>query len=177
MTRCNSDMQHKPAICSMQTKLLKVVSSTHTINTQTHHLQVLINTMNLSIECPKLAGSSTLPTILGSANSGSMGTPNSGWLPIEANINSIPDQGAPTNTLLTREQVPDDHRSVRTCNQRGNCGDTTVTTQLCVPTISSGEKGWGSETSNKPEVSQSVCEDRALQNGRSSRPCNHRTGW
>ena len=46
----------KPAICCIQTKSLKVVSSTQVINTQTHHLQVLINTMNLSIECPKLAG-------------------------------------------------------------------------------------------------------------------------
>jgi len=35
---------------------LKAVSPIHVVNTQTHYIQALINTMNLSITCPKLAG-------------------------------------------------------------------------------------------------------------------------
>jgi len=35
---------------------IKVVSSIHVINKQTHYTQALIKTMNLLITCPKLAG-------------------------------------------------------------------------------------------------------------------------
>ena len=38
----------------------------------------------------------------------------------------------------------------------------------CVSDTSVREKGWGSETSDNPKGSQSVCEDRTLQDGRSS---------
>ena len=40
----------------MQQNLSKVISPIHVTNTQTHHIQALINTMNLSINCPRLAG-------------------------------------------------------------------------------------------------------------------------
>ena len=40
----------------IQQNSLKVVSSTHVINTYTHHIQGVINSMNLSITCPRLAG-------------------------------------------------------------------------------------------------------------------------
>ena len=113
---------------------------------------------------PKIGwASSTLPTKLGGANSRSMGTPNCGWLPTRTDDNSLPGPCAPSNKVFTREQGPDNHRGSRTTGQRGNLGDTT---ELCVSNFPGGKKGWGSETCYKPKGSQSICEDRALQDGR-----------
>ena len=54
-------------------------------------------------------------------------------------------------------------RSWNSC-KRSNCRDKTYTTELHVSDFPSRERGWGSETSDKP---QSICEDRTLQDGRS----------
>ena len=139
------------------------------MNTQTLHIQALINTMNQVNIMPKIGwASSTLPTKLGGANSRSMGTPNCGWLPTRTDNNSLPGPCAPSNKVFTREQGPDNLRGSRTTGQRGNLGDATYTTELCVSNFPGGKKGWGSETCDKPKGSQSICEDRALQDGRPS---------
>ena len=118
---------------------------------------------------PKVGwASSILPAKLGSANSRSVGTSNCGWLPTGTYSNPPPDQGPPANTLLIREQDPGNHGSAGTSWQRGNCRGTTYNPEFCVPNIPSGKKGWGAETSSKPKGSQSVCEDRTLQDGRFS---------
>ena len=163
------DKQHKDCNVFFTTKFIKSCfmyscdKHTDTSHTGSYQHHEPVNRV------PKIGwASSILPTKLGSANSRSMGTPNCGWLPTGTYINSSPDQGPPTNTLLNREQDPDSHRSAGTSGQRGDCGDTAYTPEFCVPNISGGEKGWGAEASNKPEGSQSVCEDRTLQDGRSS---------
>ena len=80
----------------------------------------------------------------------------------------LPVPCVPSNKVLTREQDPNNHRGLETPGQRGNCGDKPYTTKLCVSDISGREKGWGSETSDKPKRSQSICENKTLQDGRSS---------
>ena len=80
-----------------------------------------------------------------------MGTPNCGWLPTRTDNNSLPGPCAPSNKVFTREQGPDNHRGSRTTGQRGNLGDATYTTELCVSNFPGGKKGWGSETCDKPK--------------------------
>ena len=118
---------------------------------------------------PKIGwASSTLPNKLEGANLRSMGTPNCGWVPTRIDNNSLPATCAPSNAVFTREQGPDNHQSPRTTGQRGNPGDTTYTTELCVSDFPGGKEGWGPETRDKSKGSQSICEDRALQDGRPS---------
>ena len=57
---------------------------------------------------------------------------------------------------------PNSHRDSRALDQRSNSVDTNLANKLCV---SNGKEGWKLETSNKFEGSQSICEDRAFQNG------------
>ena len=112
----------------------------------------------------------TLPNKLGSADSRSMGPPNCGWLPTRLDKCTMPDPHATSNTNLNRECNLNNSRGCRVAIQRGNCRDSALSRQLCVPDISCGEEGWGSEASNKSEGPQSVCETRALQDGGPSPP-------
>ena len=174
------DKQHKDCTLLYATKVIKSCfiypcdKHTDTSHTGSHQHHEPVNRV------PKVGwASSILPTKLVGANSRSMGTPNSGWLPTGAYISSLSNQGATANTMLSRGQNPDIHRSVRASSQRSDCGDTTHATEFCVPDIPGGKKGWGAETGNKSERSQSVCEDRALKDGGSSsapRPFAA-TGW
>ena len=103
---------------------------------------------------PKIGWESgILPTKLESANSGSMGSPNCGWIPTRTDNNPLPGPHAPSNKVLAREQDPNNHRGLETPSQRGNFGDTTYTAKLCVSDLPGREKGWGPETSNKPKGS------------------------
>ena len=118
---------------------------------------------------PKVGwASSILPTKLGGVNSGPVGTPNCGWLPIRTNLGALPGPRAPSNKVLTKEHGPNNHRGPGTPGQRGNREDTTHTTKLCVSNFLGRKEGWGAETGHKLKGSQSICEDRALQDGRSS---------
>ena len=112
----------------------------------------------------------TLPNKLGSADSRSMGPPNCGWLPTRLDKCTMPGPHATSNTNLNRECNLNSSRGRRVAIQRGNCRDSALSRQLCVPDISCGEEGWGSEAGNKSEGPQSVCETRALQDGGSSPP-------
>ena len=108
----------------------------------------------------------TLQTKLGSADSGSVGSPNCGWLPTRAVKCTMPDPHATSNTNCSRECNPNNSRGCRVAIQRGNSRDSALSRQLCVPDIPGGEKGWGSEASDKLEGPQPVCEAGALQDGR-----------
>ena len=158
--------QHTDCLYTNGTKFIKSCFTyscdkhTNTSHTGSHQHYEPVNIM------PKIGwASSTLPAKMGGANSRSMGTPNCGWLPTRTDNNSLPGPCAPSNKVFTREQGPDNHRGSRTTGQRGNLGDTTYTTELCVSNFPGGKKGWGSETCDKAKGSQSICEDRALQDG------------
>ena len=47
----------------------------------------------------------------------------------------------------------------------GNYRDTSCLTEFCLPNFSGREKGWGPKACSEPEVPESVCENRALQDG------------
>ena len=49
--------------------------------------------------------------------------------------------------------------------QRGNCRDTSHSTELYLSEFSGGEKGWGPEAHSEPKVPEPLCENRALQDG------------
>ena len=161
--------QHTDCLYTNATKFIKSCFTyscdkhTNTSHTGSHQHYEPVNIM------PKIGwASSTLPTKLGGTYSRSMGTPNCGWLPTRTDNSSLPGPCAPSNKVFTKEQGPDNHRGSRTTGQRGNLGDTTYTTELCVSNFPGGKKGWGSETCDKPKGFQSICEDRALQDGRPS---------
>ena len=157
------------SLCTDTTKFIKSCfiypcdKHIHASHTGCHQQHEPVNNM------PKVGwASSILPTKLESANSRSIGTPNCGWVPIRTDNNSLSGSCASTNKVLIREQGSDNHRGLRAPGQRGDCGDTTYTTEFCVSDFLGGEEGRRSETSDKPKGSQSLCEDRALQDGRSS---------
>ena len=66
--------------------------------------------------------------------------------------------------MSSKSYGSDLHGGVRAAAQRSHCGDTSNPRKFCLPAVSS-EEGWGPETSNKLEVPQSICENRAFQNG------------
>ena len=69
-------IRHHTDCNSMQKNSLKLFY----LIAQTHYIQALINTINLSITCPRLAGPIAYFYKLGSANSGPVGIANHGWL-------------------------------------------------------------------------------------------------
>ena len=133
---------------------------TSTSHTGSHKQHEPVNRM------PKSGWASvTLPAKLGSVDSRSMGPPNRGWLPTRLVKCTIPDSQATPNTNHSRECNSNNSRGCRIVNQRGNCRDSAVSTQLCVPDFPGGEEGWGSEACNKSEGPQPICEARTLQDG------------
>ena len=70
--------------------------------------------------------------------------------------------------MPTREHGSDHHRGEGTDKQRGNCRDASHPKELCLSDFSGGEKGWGPEACSEPEVPESLCENRTLQDGGSS---------
>ena len=58
----------------------------------------------------------------------------------------------------------------RTYGQGCYSGDNTVQKQFCVPNLSCGKEGRGTEASNKPQEPQHLCKDRTFQNGGSGYP-------
>jgi len=106
------------------------------------------------------------PAKLANTNTGPLGHSNSGRLPVGVNSTSTPGQGTPSDKVLTREHGTDIHRGISTVDERGNYRDTHHSAELCLSDIPGGEKGWGPTACNKPEVSQSLCKNRALQDGR-----------
>ena len=129
-----------------------------------------VNEHNEPVNCvPKIGwASSILPTKLGGANPRSMGTADRGWLPPRVDRGSSTEQSASPNKMFTRGQEPDNLRGSGALVQRGSGGDTSLTKEFCVPDLPGGKEGWGSETSDKLEGSQPICEGRTLQDGRSS---------
>ena len=107
----------------------------------------------------------TLPTKLGSADSGSMGSPHCGGLPARLHKRAIPIPHATTNTNHNRECNSHNSRGCRVGVQRGNCGDSALPRQLCVPNIPGGKERWRSEAGDQLKGPQSVCGARALQDG------------
>ena len=103
-----------------------------------------------------------LPTKLGGANPRPMGTASCGWLPpgVDRGLNT--GQSTSPNEMFTREQEPDSLRGSGALVQRGSLGDTSLNKERCVPDFPGGKEGRGSETSDKPEGSQPICEGRAL---------------
>ena len=161
--------QHSDCYClySNTTKFIKSCFTyscdkhTDTSHTGSHQHHEPVNIM------PKIGwASSTLPSKLEIADSRSMGAPNCGWVPTKIDNNSLPATCAPSNMVLTRKQGSDNHQSPRTTGQRGNLGDTPYTTELRVSNFPSRKEGWGPETCDKSKGSQSICEDRVLQDGR-----------
>ena len=136
---------------------------TDTSHTGSHQHYEPVNIM------PKIGwASSILPNKLEGVNPRSMGAPDCGWIPTRTYNNSLSEACASSSKVCTREQDPNNYRGLGTSGQKGNCGCTAFTTELCVSDLPGSKKGWGSETSNKPKGSQSICEDRTLQGGRSS---------
>ena len=129
-----------------------------------------VNEHNEPVNCvPKIGwASSILPTKLGGANPRSMGTADCGWLPPRVDRGSSTEKSASPNKMFTRGQEPDNLRGSGALVQRGSGGDTSLTKELCVPDLPGGKEGWGSETSDKLEGSQPICEGRTLQDGRPS---------
>ena len=109
--------------------------------------------------------SGLLPFKLGSANTGQMGPSNRGWLPTGVNFHPPPSKDTSSNKVPTREHGSDHHRGEGTDKQRGNCRDTSYPTELCLSDFSGGEKGWGPEARSEPKVPESLCKNRALQDG------------
>ena len=112
--------------------------------------------------------SGVLPYKLGGANTGPLGPSNSGWVPIGVNNTPTSIQSPSYNKMLSRGHGPDHHRSRAATVQRSNHGDTSYSREFYLPTVPCGEKRWGAEASNKLEVPQSICENRAFQDGGAS---------
>ena len=106
-----------------------------------------------------------LPKKLGSTNTGPLGPSNSGWIPSGANNTLTPNQNPPHHKIPSRSYGSDLHRGIRAAAQSSHCGDTSNPREFCLPAVPGGEEGWGPETSNKLEEPQSICENRAFQNG------------
>ena len=115
---------------------LKIVLPTHVFNSQCHHLQVLINNLDLPSFQPQL----------GSTNTGPLGPSNSRWLPVGANITPTSIQNPPHSKILSRGYGSDHHRDIGVAVQRGNCGDTSLLREFC-PAVPYGKEEWRSEAS------------------------------
>ena len=138
---------------------------------QTHHIQGVINSMNLSISCTRLAG--CIAHFLQSWEvliQDQLSSPNCGWLPIRPTKDTTPVSGTKSDKNHSGEFKPSDTRGNRTVVKRGNSGDPIDSTQLHLPDIPSGEEEWWAEASDKPERPQSVCEGETFQDGGSSPP-------
>ena len=115
---------------------------------------------------PKIGwASGILPTKLGGANPRPMDTTNHGWLPFGVERDSNTGQSTSSNKMLTRDQEPNYIRGSGALDQRGNGGDTSLPKEFLIPDFPRGKERWGSETSDKPEGSQSIFEGRAFQDG------------
>ena len=161
--------QHKDCSTIFSTKFIKncfmysCVKHTGILHTGSNQHNEPVNHM------PKIGWASCiLPTKLGGVNPRPMGTANCGWLPPGVDRGPNTGQSASSNEMFTRRQESGRLRGSGTLVQRGNCRDTNLPKELCVPDFPSGKEGWGPETSHKPEGSQPLCEDRALQDGGSS---------
>ena len=135
-------------------------------NTQAHYLQGLINTMNLSITCIRLAG-----RVAYFLSNWEVLTQDQWVLQTVAGYH-LELTEAPTQErvpkVFTREQEPDNLRGSGALVQRGSGRDTALPRKLCIPDFPGGKEGRGPETSDKLKGSQPICEDRALQDGGSS---------
>ena len=125
-----------------------------------------MSTMNLSIACPKLAGRVAyfLPNweVL---------TQDQWVLQTVAGYYLELTEAPVQNRVPHQIRCSPEGKSQITSGalvQRGSGGDTSLTKELCVPDLPGGKEGWGSETSDKLEGSQPICEGRTLQDGRSS---------
>jgi len=67
--------------------------------------------------------------------------------------------------MLRRGYGSDYHKDIGIAVQRGNCGGTSLIREFCPPVVPCGKEGWKLEASNKHEVPQSICENRAFQDG------------
>ena len=76
----------------------------------------------------------------------------------------------PPNKLLLRRGGENCDGDQQTAEQKGHCGNTIISRKLYVPNLSSGEERGRPKTSCKPEGSELLHKDRALQNGRDSHP-------
>ena len=113
--------------------------------------------------------SSTLPTKLRGADSRLMGTPNLGWIPTRTNNNPLSGPYVSHQMRCSPENEVQITTEVQELLYKGAIlGDTTNTTELCVSNFFWYKNEWGSETSDKPKGSQSISEDRTLQDRRSS---------
>ena len=98
-----------------------------------------------------------------------MGTPNHGWILTRTNNNPLPGPYVSHQIRCSPENKVQITTEVQELLDKGAIlGDTTNTTELCVSNFFWYKNEWGSETSDKPKGSQSISEDRAFQDWRSS---------
>ena len=138
-------------------------------NTQAHYSQGLINTINLSIKCPRLAG--RVAYFLQNCEV----LTQDQWV-----LQTVAGYHLELTEATIQERVPhqircspesksqDILRGSGALIQRGNGRDTALPKQLCVPDFPGGKEGQGLETSDKLGGSQPICEGRTLQDEGSS---------
>jgi len=127
---------------------------------QVHHLKVLINSMDLSINCPNLSGRWQILT-------------QDHWV-IQTVAGYQLELTAPPHQVRVPHQIrcsPESMAQISTevpqLLMKGAITETHITPQSFVSQIFLVEKKDGGQLArNKPEVSQSLCENRALQDKR-----------
>ena len=105
--------------------------------------------------------SQLFPFKLESTNTGSMGPSNRGWLPTGTYLHPPPNKSTTSNKMLTRKHGSKHHRGDRP-DKKGAIIETQVVQQSFVSQIFLVEKKDGGQ---RPEVPETVCENRALQDG------------
>ena len=107
-------------------------------------------------------------TQLGTANRRPMGLTDCVRVPIRVSTEALADKANARNKVLRRGAGKDPRRDQGAAVQGCYKGDNTPCRKFCVTNLSGGEEGGGTETSNKSEISELLCEDRTFQNGRST---------
>ena len=139
---------------------------------QAHHIQGVVNSMNLSISCTRLAGriahfSQNWEVLI-----------QDQWVlqtvgGYQLDLLRTPHQYQVPNMIkYTRENSSLVTLEVTELLSKGAIvhGDPTDPTQFCLPDIPGGEEGWWAEASYQPERPQPVCEGRTFQDKGPSSP-------